>query len=113
MLQWYKIDKTSSYDQNRIYEVKAGNHRICIVHDDSGWRAFSRKCPHAGASFVTGWCEGEDLVCSYHRHRFNLNTGKGCSDQGNFIKIYPTRVEDSVLFVGIETSRSFFTQLFK
>jgi len=113
MLQWYKIDKTSSYDENRIYEVEVGSNRICILHHVSGWKAFSRKCPHAGASFVTGWCEGEELVCSYHRHRFNLNTGKGCSDQGNFIKIYPTRVEDSVLFVGIETSRSFFTQLFK
>lgn len=113
MLQWYKIGKTNSYDQNRIYEVKAGSSRICIVYDVAGWRAFSRKCPHAGASFVTGWCEGDEVVCSYHRHRFDLTTGKGCPSQGDFIKIYPTKVENEELYVAVESSESFFSRLFK
>jgi len=113
MLYWYKINKTSFYDQNHIYEVQAGDNRICILDKDGEWKAFSKKCPHAGASFVTGWCDGDEVVCSYHRHRFNLNTGKGCSGQGNFIKIYPTKVENDDLYVGIETTVSFFAKLFK
>lgn len=113
MLHWYQIDKTSSYDENRIYEVKAGHTRLCIIHHAMGWKAFSRKCPHAGASLATGWCEGEEVVCSYHRHRFNLTTGKGCPGQGDFIKIYPTKIEHDYLYVGIEASGSFFSRLFK
>ncbi|WP_051959903.1 Rieske (2Fe-2S) protein [Sphingobacterium sp. SG20118] len=113
MLQWYKVDKTSFYERNQIYEVEAGRIRVCIVQYEQGWKAFSRKCPHAGASFVTGWCEGEELVCSYHRHRFNLNTGKGCPGQGDFITIYPTKVENDDLYVGIEKSNSFFGKWFQ
>lgn len=113
MLQWYKIDKTSFYVENRIYEVEAGRTRVCILLNADGWKAFSRKCPHAGASFVTGWCEGEEVVCSYHRHRFNLISGKGCPGQGDFIKIYPTKVENEELYVAIESSGSFFSRVFK
>ncbi|UIR57621.1 Rieske (2Fe-2S) protein [Sphingobacterium sp. SRCM116780] len=113
MLQWYKIDRTSSFDSNRIYEVNAGRTRVCIVNDKNGWKAFSRKCPHAGASFLTGWCEDNEVVCSYHRHRFDLTTGKGCPGQGDFIKIYPTKVEQDELYIAIETATSFFERLFK
>ena len=87
MLQWYLIGKCNDFDENRIYEVLAGRIKVCIINENGVWRSFSRKCPHAGASFVSGWCEGDELVCSFHRHRFNLETGKGCEGQGNFIRI--------------------------
>ncbi len=54
MLHWYKIEQTEFLEQATISEHRFGGKIICIAKIEDQIYAFSRKCPHAGASLKNG-----------------------------------------------------------
>lgn len=102
MLQWYKIDDAQFLKDKGITEHKFGGKTICLTWFEEQLHAFSRKCPHAGAPLRNGWCERGKVICPFHRHEFDLVTGKGAPAQHDFIHIYPIKQEGGAHFVGIE-----------
>lgn len=99
---WFAIKKP--YTEGKIEKVAVGGKNLCIVRLGATLYATSSRCPHAGADLSGGWCEGEKLVCPYHRHRFDLQTGKGDEGQGDYIDIFPLKEENNQWFVGIKKS---------
>ncbi|WP_312192051.1 Rieske (2Fe-2S) protein [Sphingobacterium sp.] len=102
MLHWYKIEQTEFLEQATISEHRFGGKIICIAKIEDQIYAFSRKCPHAGASLKNGWCERGKVICPFHRHEFDLLTGKGNPGQHNFIHIYPIKHQNDAYYVGLE-----------
>ena len=56
-------------------EIPAGK-EICITRDQKMVRAFYNRCPHQGLPMHQGSCENGSFVCPFHRHSFELSTGK-------------------------------------
>ncbi|MCW8311825.1 Rieske (2Fe-2S) protein [Sphingobacterium thalpophilum] len=104
MLRWYKIDRALDLKDKGIVEYKTGRKTICLTWYEEQLYAFSRKCPHAGAPLKNGWCEDGKVICPFHRHEFDLLSGKGSPGQHNFIHIYPVKHEANAYYIGIETS---------
>ncbi|MDR6733655.1 Rieske (2Fe-2S) protein [Sphingobacterium sp. 2149] len=102
MVHWYKIERAEILKKHGISEHKFGGKIICITWFENQIYAFSRKCPHAGAMLKNGWCERGKIICPFHRHEFDLATGKGNPEQHNFIHVYPIKMEDNEYFVGLE-----------
>jgi len=42
------------------------------------------------------------VICPFHRHEFDLVTGRGNPAQHDFIHIYPIKKEEKAYYVGIE-----------
>ncbi len=103
-MKWIKIEGTSVPHGNGIRKIKVGGRSVCIIRDDGNVYATSVRCPHAGADLSAGWCEAGRLICPYHRHAFDLKSGRGDAGQGNYIRVYPIEERDSGWFIGVEES---------
>ncbi len=99
-LEWHVIPTLPSSDVE-IKKIKVAGKAICLVRTKGKWLAVGSRCPHAGADLSQGWCEGNKIVCPFHRHKFDLQTGKGDVGQGNFINTYPLKEENGHLYVAI------------
>ncbi len=109
-LEWFEIDEASIPEEGMIHKVKVRGKMLCLVHYEHRYYAMSARCPHAGADLSKGWCEHHRLVCPYHRHVFDLESGKGAKGQGNYISSYSVEWRNGRLYVGLPISwlRSFF-----
>lgn len=83
-----------------IRKVNASGKKIIVVKSDDKLFAMDSKCPHAGADLSQGWCSQGNIVCPYHRHEFNMETGRGKAGQGNYINTYPVEIRADGIFVG-------------
>ncbi|MDM1296377.1 Rieske (2Fe-2S) protein [Sphingobacterium sp. N143] len=109
MLRWYKIEQALSLKNKGITEHKFGARVLCVAWFENELYVFSRNCPHAGAPLKNGWCERGKVICPFHRHEFDLITGKGETKHHDFIHTYPVKYEDEAYYVGVE--RSFWHRL--
>ena len=104
-LKWYPIyvfleDGNEPQAVNSIKGIKVGGKDICVVRTSDGYFAFKDKCPHAGGRMSNGWCEKEQLVCPIHRHKFDLHTGRGLPEQGDYLENYKVDVNEQGVYVG-------------
>lgn len=102
-MKWFKIfSKGILSSDNFLKLVSVSGKKLCIVKVDDKIFAVQNKCPHAGADLSQGWCAEGNLVCPYHRHEFNLETGRGAPGQGDYINIYPVEIRDDGVYVGMK-----------
>lgn len=85
-------------------KIKVAGKAICLLQVYGKLFAVGNRCPHAGADLSQGWCEGNKIVCPFHRHHFDIETGKGNPGQGNFIPVYPIKEEEGRVYIGIKRS---------
>lgn len=103
---WYKIADTIAalqFGENNMVQVEIAGKKICVAKKFNGLAACTAKCPHAGGSMVEGYLNKEgNIVCPVHRYAFNLENGRDVTGEGYFLKIYPVKVNDVGIFLGIE-----------
>lgn len=76
--------------------------RICLVRTPDGLRAVADRCTHNGESLSKGNLNflGE-VVCPWHGHRFNLRTGRESTERSGDLEVFPTRLDEAGVFVGL------------
>lgn len=119
---WYPVHVVEIMDPIRPHKTQLLGMNIVMWNDGKTvdgvkqmgqWHVFEDACPHRQAPLSEGRVEEDgSLLCSYHAWRFN---GKGnctdlpyspehlqekhkCSCRAN-VKVFPSRVEDGLLFV--------------
>ncbi|QES90377.1 Rieske (2Fe-2S) protein [Rhizosphaericola mali] len=101
-LEWLKVSD-SIFDENVIKNIKLNNNVISIVFNNNRLYAFQSKCPHSGAKFSEGFLDKNNcLVCPLHKFKFKLTNGLNVTGEGYRLKVYPTKLENSIWFVGIK-----------
>ncbi|MFD2742938.1 MULTISPECIES: Rieske (2Fe-2S) protein [Sphingobacterium] len=88
-------------EQAGVFSIDIAGKKLCLVYQSGQPHIMSSKCPHAGADLSQGWCEEGKLICPFHRHAFDIRSGRGNPGQGNYIKTYPTKEENGIWYVGI------------
>ena len=101
---WHKVPVKIDDTRNYVKALHVAGKKLCLIRQDDVLSVTSSRCPHAGADLTKGWCEGEKLICPFHRHRFDIRTGKCDENQGNYIRMYPLKKEDGEYYVGIKKS---------
>jgi nitrite reductase/ring-hydroxylating ferredoxin subunit len=101
-MKWIEVTPDLLPEPNQNRTVKIDGKSVCLVHHEGKLHAISSRCPHAGAQLSSGWCEGQRIICPFHRHGFDLETGKGDPGQGNYIRIYPLKIEESKYYIGFK-----------
>ena len=104
--KWYKIADTIAglqFGENNIMQAEIEGKKICIVKTFGGLAACAAKCPHAGGNMAAGKVNKDgNIVCPVHGYIFNLGNGRDVLGEGYFLKIYPVKVNDVGIFLGIE-----------
>ena len=109
--KWYKIADTVAelqFNENEIVQLEVAGKKICIVNKAGALAACAAKCPHAGGNMAEGFLDKYgNIVCPVHRYAFNLENGRDMSGEGYFLKIYPVKMSENGIFLGIEDSGLF------
>ncbi len=101
-MKWIKVLPGNFRSSNDfIKAVEVSGKKLCIVKSADKFYAILDKCPHAGAELSKGWCKDGRIVCPYHRHEFDLQTGRGVAGQNNYVNTYPVEEREDGIYVGI------------
>lgn len=101
-LTWIQIPKAWMPTNNEMRLVKMQGKNIVLIQYQGKFYATSAKCPHAGANLAGGFCENGRIICPYHRHAFNLETGRGDEGQNDYITVYPLKQAVDDWFIALE-----------
>ena len=99
---WHQVlaNKTE-LDENRVMTVIAGHKDICLTNWKGKLTAMDNKCPHQGGPLGEGSIENGLLRCPWHGWDFCPHGGNS-DDFDDGLETYPVKVEDNVVFVGLE-----------
>ena len=106
--EWYLAGKVSDFFENEGVAIKYKNIQIAIFYlaEKDEWYATQNLCPHklemALSRGLIGDFKGEPKVsCPFHKKSFSLKTGKCLSGDDYIIDIFPVKVKDGSVYVGI------------
>lgn len=100
-MKWISIELTS-LNSNEVQTIYINGKKLLLVSKEESFFVFASKCPHAGADLSGAWCKGDFLVCPVHRYQYQLLNGRGAPGQGDYLKNYPTKIENGKLWIGFK-----------
>jgi nitrite reductase (NADH) small subunit len=81
---------------------KIGNQEVAIFRSRSGQlRAIHNRCPHRQAPLCDGVIDDTQVICPYHGHKFNLQTGEG-TDVKESVQVFPVKEENGEIILEIQ-----------
>ena len=109
--KWHKLAGSVDeleFGQNNLSQLIVNGKKICIAKGKAGYYACTGKCPHAGGNMADGFLDAKDnIVCPVHRYAFNFANGRDVMGEGYFLKIYPLKIDESGVFVGLDEGSIF------
>ncbi len=89
--------------EDRALVVQVGKRQIALLRDGGGVRAISATCPHYGGPLGLGQLRHGEIVCPWHRFRFDVTTGRSMTNPKLCAATYELRLEgDDVILVGVK-----------
>jgi nitrite reductase/ring-hydroxylating ferredoxin subunit len=82
--------------------VQIGNRQIALIRDGNTIRGISGRCPHYAGPLAQGQVRHGEIVCPWHRFRFDLATGRSKTNPALRAPVYEVRVAgDEVIVAGV------------
>lgn len=94
------------------------NGGVCIKHENqqialfyftrrNEWFATQNECPHKrqmilSRGMIGSLGEEPKVACPFHKKTFSLSTGECLSGDECAIKTYPVKIEDGLVYIGLE-----------
>ncbi|BAY60619.1 MULTISPECIES: Rieske (2Fe-2S) protein [Calothrix] len=116
-MNWIQVIAENELPPNERKVVKVENRSILLVHHNNKIYALENSCPHMKLPLKKGKITEEGaIVCPFHRSAFDLNTGNptewitfppginklmGLVSQEKAIAVFPTRVENGNILIGV------------
>lgn len=112
--------RADDLSDGEMRRVDASGHEFLVARVGHAFFASDNKCPHLGGRLSKGVLEGTVVECHLHHSRFDLATGEVIQwtdfsgavrsvaeavRHPRSLKVYPTRVEDGMVWVGYESSQ--------
>jgi nitrite reductase/ring-hydroxylating ferredoxin subunit len=69
------VGKASDIGQGKMAHVTAGGKEILIANVEGQYYATGNTCSHAGAELHEGDLNGRELICPWHRAKWDITTG--------------------------------------
>jgi 3-phenylpropionate/trans-cinnamate dioxygenase ferredoxin subunit len=106
MTRFVRVAAAAEIPSDRGRPVFVDGRVIALFRVDGAVHALDDSCPHAGSSLAAGKLEGAFVQCRAHGLRFDVRTGRMRGIDGYCAKIYPVRVTNGEVAVGIECDNS-------
>ena len=116
-MEFKEIAKVDEIPIGEMRKYEVDSVEITIANLEGSYFAFNDRCPHMNAPLHMGKIKGAEVVCPFHKARFDLQTGKKqanpkfpipkafkigkmlASIKANDMIVYETKVEDGGIFV--------------
>jgi len=106
--QWYKAAHVDDFPKNGGVCVKVDGLQIAVFNFTSRneWFACQNLCPHKLQMILSRGMIGDKngipkVACPFHKKTFSLETGENLDGEEYLVKIYPVKVEEGVVYVGL------------
>ena len=106
--QWVLAGKVSQFPAGAGATIKHGARQIAVFYfaRQERWYACQNLCPHRLENVLGRGMIGEQdgipkVACPLHKKTFSLKTGENLNGDCPAIALYPVRVEDENVYVGI------------
>ncbi|MFT4577550.1 MAG: nitrite reductase/ring-hydroxylating ferredoxin subunit [Nitrospinales bacterium] len=107
MTQYFQVAKTSDIPLGERKRVELNGERISIFNIDGEFFAIYNQCPHKKtAPLIRGTLNGIGVKCPNHGYRFDLKTGKCDRGERFNTRVYPIKVVDDDILVGVLLQRT-------
>ena len=110
---WFRAARVDVFPKDGGACVLAGSLQIAVFNFSrrDEWFACQNLCPHrqqmALSRGLLGSADGvAKIACPFHKATFSLETGECLSADYPSIRVYPVRVEDDWVHVGLPTDAS-------
>jgi nitrite reductase/ring-hydroxylating ferredoxin subunit len=106
-LEWHMVARLDEIGADEPRPVDVGSYEIALFRVENKIFATSNVCTHQFAYLSSGYIEGDVVECPLHQARFHIPTGKAlCSPAEEDLQVFPVRVEEDRVFVGIPNPRA-------
>jgi len=108
---WFAACYVDDVPENGGSCVKYGSEQIAVFNFSrrKQWYATQNECPHKQQMALSRGMIGSSgdafepkVACPFHKKTFSLETGECLSGEECAIRIYPVKVEDGKVFIGID-----------
>ncbi len=73
-----------------------------LIHQSDQFYLLDNHCPHKGALLCEGESHHDEILCPWHKARFDIKTGQGLSTlAGEGVKSWPLIIKDGQLSVDL------------
>ncbi len=104
-MSWTEIAPVAQLPDGRGVRVEVGSHRIALFRVADEVYALGDRCSHAEASLSEGPLLDGCVECPRHGAEFDLTTGAAKTLPATKpVPVYPTKVDDGVLFLDLEAT---------
>jgi nitrite reductase/ring-hydroxylating ferredoxin subunit len=120
-MNWVKALPQDELPEGERRVVRIGERSILLIHHEGQIHAMESACPHMRLPLKGGNLTDDDaIVCSWHHSAFDLRTGDvkewspwppgvgrvlGAISREKALPVFPTKVEEGSVWVGLEGSR--------
>lgn len=88
---------------HRIQCVEEGDRSFVLIYHENKFYLLDNLCPHKSAALCDGQLQGDEILCPWHRARFDIKTGLGlCPMAGKGVNSWPLSIHDGQLIADIE-----------
>lgn len=103
MSRWVDVTSSHQIPPGEVKAFQVEDHRVCIAHLEGGhYFAVQDRCPHHGVSLGDlGSLEEGEIVCGWHRWRFDPRTGACPISAAATLRCYPLKEEAGHLWIDL------------
>lgn len=105
-IKYVKVIEDGQIEEGEGKVVFAGIKRVALFYLDGEYHCIQNHCPHAGGHLGLGEVRGELVMCPRHSWGFNIKSGDCVTNARYCVTVYPTKVEDDAVWVGLNESDS-------
>ena len=97
---WERVVSLQELEHKKSALFKKDTKHIAVFKVGQDIWAIDNRCPHQGYPLVQGTVDACVLTCNWHSWKFDMRTGK-CLTGGDPVRVYPTKVEESFIWVDV------------
>ena len=106
---WFKAARVQDFPENGGACVKYKDLQVAVFNFSrrNEWYACQNMCPHKmqmvlSRGLIGDTCGEPKVACPLHKRTFSLTTGQNLNGEEYYIQIYPVKVEDGFVYIGVD-----------
>lgn len=103
-MPWHEVMSEDELWEGDMAGVEAAGVKILLINIDGDVRAYENRCPHKASPLGDGELEDGVLTCGTHLWEFDARTGAGVNPATSQLTVFPVRVENGLIYVGLGES---------
>lgn len=97
------LGQVEELKKTRVECIETTDQSYVLIYLQGQFYLLDNLCPHKAAALCDGDIKGNEIVCPWHKARFDIKTGKGLSPlAGKGVRSWPLSIQDGQLRAHLE-----------